>query len=738
MPQTKLKYVLLSIFIGSILFLIFLQFNANRSINDVVSGNNQLKDELVLKNNLQKLSSDLLSMEAKIKGAVIANDTAHLVRIEKEIDLIKEDISRIGGHTEVLNKFTRPLFDELKAQVLQKTSYSNAILDTLDVAGKRQAERMVNNPEQGSRLTNKILATIHQLDAAGETNAINFSNQSDMESRKALKWSKFTVIAACIFALIAFLFIAARIKRQEELIRALNAAQKKEKELSAVKEQFLANMSHEIRTPMNAVLGFVNLLQKQNLNAQSKEYVNAISSSGENLMTIINDILDISKIEAGMLRIKKAPFSLRELLHSVEVMFQAKLEHTDIKLQTVVDETVPDYLNGDSMRLTQILANLISNAVKFTASGSIDVTVNVPSIKEGAIILQLKVSDTGIGISPEKLQSIFDRFNQADADTTRKYGGTGLGLAIVKQLAELQNGTVMAESKLNAGSVFTVEIPYETIEEKVYEKEAGQKIITKNRALAARILIAEDNSMNQSLMKHLMNDWQMPYVLVNNGKEALELLRTEHFDLLLLDIQMPLMNGYTTAQLIRTELKNNIPIIAMTAHALKGEREKCISYGMNDYISKPIREEQLLELIQQYTEKNHKPGQSQLPPYPMQSPANSFSVINLHYLKQLSKGNIEFEKAMTQEFILQVPEQLSLLKNAIAKNEWQLLKDTAHNMKTSVSYMGLLETLAPHLNDIERSAGNKEHMNSISNNYEAVAEVCFKAIDEAKMFLAQN
>jgi signal transduction histidine kinase/DNA-binding response OmpR family regulator len=733
MPRTRLKYVLLSIFIGSILFLIFLQFNANQSITDLIGGNNQLKNELLLKNSLQKLQSDLLSLDSKIKGAVIANDTQHLVRIEKEIELIQQDIEGIEKNNDAINEDTRHLYRQLKELVSEKAMYSNSIIDTLNKKGKNAAELIINR-ENENALTARILAAIQQLDESSENDAITFSNKTDAESKKALNWGFITVTAACIFGLIAFIFISGRIKKQEQLIKALDEAHKKEKELAMVKEQFLANMSHEIRTPMNAVLGFAGLLQKQDLNPASREYVNSIVGSGENLMNIINDILDISKIEAGMLRIEKAPFSLRELIHSVEVMFQSRLDEKSVVLSASVAEDVPDYLMGDAMRLTQMLVNLISNAVKFTQKGRITIAVKKIKDTETTATIEIQVSDTGIGINKEKLTTIFERFVQADADTTRQYGGTGLGLAIVKQLAQLQNGSIEATSSPGNGSCFTLTIPFEMAAEEMksaaLQQQAKQQFINQ----PIRILIAEDNTMNQALMKHLMNDWKIPYQLVTNGKEALELMRIEAFDLLLLDIQMPLMNGYTTAQLIRTELNSSVPIIAMTAHAMAGEKEKCISYGMNDYISKPIREEELLQLINKYIPQQKEISHTSLQVKKAGS-NHSFKMIQLDYLHQLSNGNKDFEKAMAEEFLIQVPEQLTRLKEAVDAVDYKTIRTLAHNMKTSVAFLGLTETLNPVLEKIEQTAAAKNEITIINSNYQHLNAVCTEAIAETKEYV---
>ena len=264
-----------------------------------------------------------------------------------------------------------------------------------------------------------------------------------------------------------FWYIINTIRRQEHLIHQLNISEKNEREAAQVKEKFLANMSHEIRTPMNAILGFTHLLERKELDEESKEYVETIQKSGENLLTIINDILDLSKIEAGMMRIEAAPFNIRGLLHSVETMFTDKAKEKGIELFSRIDDTMADTLTGDATRLTQILVNIIGNAIKFTSEGNIVIQITNEGIKDTVVNTGITITDTGIGIEPEKLEKIFDRFQQVDDDVTRKHGGTGLGLAIVNDLIQLQKGSIKVESEMGKGTTFHIVMPYKIARDEV-------------------------------------------------------------------------------------------------------------------------------------------------------------------------------------------------------------------------------------------------------------------------------
>jgi CheY-like chemotaxis protein/anti-sigma regulatory factor (Ser/Thr protein kinase) len=503
-----------------------------------------------------------------------------------------------------------------------------------------------------------------------------------------------------------------------------------------MKENFMANMSHEIRTPMNAILGFTNLLQKEPLNEKSKTFVNSIQNSGENLLTIINDVLDFSKIEAGMMRIESNPFSLRGLLHSVETMFTARVQLKKLHLNAEVEKSIPDVLTGDAVRLTQILVNLVNNSVKFTNNGSIEIRVTPGRQKDDTLEIRFSVKDTGIGIPPDKIDSIFERFQQADEDTTRKYGGTGLGLSIVKQLVDLQNGTITVSSAQNIGTEFVFIIPY-TVTKDIKEKNKIEFIPDSSirpDKYNVNILVAEDNTMNQTLMKHLLTSWNLDFHIVNNGEEAIEELRQNKYNLVLMDIQMPLMDGYTATQKIRNELKNSTPIIAMTAHAMAGEREKCLSYGMNEYISKPIRENELFKIIINLLIPNSRSNEFQ-EQQPGNNRSNNFEVLNLDYLKELSGGDKVFEIGMVKQFLQQLPVELAAIEKEFTDQNYTGMALIAHNMKTTVSFMGLLQKSGDTLDYIEINASVKREHANLKDKLSELNKISRKALQEAEQYL---
>lgn len=390
------------------------------------------------------------------------------------------------------------------------------------------------------------------------------------------------------------------------ILEDYSEAKEKAEESTKLKEAFLANMSHEIRTPMNAIIGFSDILFKGKLEEKEREYVKTIKSAGENLLTIINDILDISKIEAGMMTFEDHTFSVKEIFKSLNVMLMSKAEEKNLGLFFSCDDDVPENLFGDPTRLTQIIINLVGNAIKFTTKGNINVRAkvlnsNFKNNKNGDTVVEFLVQDTGIGISKDKIEHIFERFRQAESHTTRKYGGTGLGLSIAKQLVELQDGKLSVESEFNVGSIFKFYIPYKKSVEVLSATDTTEKKYNMAKLSKLNILLVEDNRLNVKLILSLFSEYNLQLEVAENGSIGIEKLKKNKFDIILMDMEMPVMNGYEAAAFIRNDIKSEIPIIAMTAHAMSGERERCLSLGMNDYISKPINANLLFEKMYELT-----------------------------------------------------------------------------------------------------------------------------------------
>ncbi len=387
-------------------------------------------------------------------------------------------------------------------------------------------------------------------------------------------------------------------KREREIaLREKEQAQQSEK----FKEQFLANMSHEIRTPMNAIVGLTGLLEKTKMNTLQEKYVKAIHQSADSLLGIISEILDFSKIESGQIQLEHINFSVTDCMKEVLTSLKNLADEKSLAFTCTVDARIPGTINGDPFRLKQILINLAGNGIKFTDRGSVTMHATLKETDDGRTVVQFSVSDTGIGIPQDKLQDVFKSFVQASSSTTRQYGGTGLGLSISKQLVELQGGNISVQSMPGEGTTFTFEIPYHAAVETSPE-EAASSHAALPRGL--RVLVVEDNKFNQMVavdsLQQLAEHAEVE--LAENGKAAMDKLAARDFDLILLDLQMPVMDGYETIRSIREHGRNGvkrIPVIALTANATNTEKEKCLQAGMNGYISKPFRMEELMKQIQQ-------------------------------------------------------------------------------------------------------------------------------------------
>lgn len=403
--------------------------------------------------------------------------------------------------------------------------------------------------------------------------------------------------------------VTAQVLAKNELLDAKqNAEQKTQIAEDAVKakQQFLSNMSHEIRTPMNAIIGFTNVVLKTNLDETQKEYINAIKISGDALIVLINDILDLAKVDAGKMTFEQTPFDLSAAISTMLQLFEPKIKEKNLGLFKEYDEAIPSVIVGDPMRLRQIILNLMSNAVKFTEKGTI--TMSVRLLKEDAdnITIEFMLIDTGIGTKENRLEHIFNNFEQAGKDTSSSYGGTGLGLAIVKQLVQLQGGTIIVKSELGKGSTFGFVMNFNKTlikEESIINKESEAiktDIDIETLTKKVKVLVVEDVTLNQLLIKIILLDFGFDIDIVANGKIAIDYLQKNTYDIVLMDLQMPIMDGFEATIYIRNTLNLKIPIIALTADVTTVDVEKCIAVGMNDYISKPIDEKLLYSKIIKY------------------------------------------------------------------------------------------------------------------------------------------
>ena len=404
-------------------------------------------------------------------------------------------------------------------------------------------------------------------------------------------------------------------KSLETINKKLVEEKERSEQLAMARDQFLSSMSHEIRTPLNGILGFTDLLLgNSSLDAESKKQLDYIKISGDILLVIINDILDLAKIESGQITLYEKPFDLSKVTQLIYDTFSSKIQGKEIDFKISIDKKVPAILNGDSIRVSQILFNLISNSIKFTPEkGKIRLKIKAKKEKEGIYYIAVSVKDSGIGIPPDKIKAIFEPFIQVSNDTTRKYDGTGLGLTIIKKIISIMHGDIQVKSKLNVGTKFTVNLPFvkgtpNRVNVKAIENNC-KSVLPTDTGQRIKVLLAEDNRINQILVEKVLSKFNFECVTVGNGSLAVEAVINGDFDVILMDIMMPIMNGYEATSIIRNledQTKRNIPIIALSAVVTGSVVEACSSTGLNKYLSKPFESEELYNVIIELVHKGKK------------------------------------------------------------------------------------------------------------------------------------
>ena len=453
--------------------------------------------------------------------------------------------------------------------------------------------------------------------------------------------------------------------------RALQEAKEKAENATKIKSDFLSMISHEIRTPMNAIIGLTNLLLEDKLTIKQQENLKLLKFSGENLLTIINDILDFSKIEANKIEIDNIDFDLKEIIQRTVNMMEHRVSGKNVKVQAFFDSTLPQYLKGDPVRIVQIITNLMGNAVKFTEEGEVKLIVELLKREGKSVTFRCTVLDTGIGIAADKLDTIFDSFSQASHNITREYGGTGLGLTITRRLINLMGSDIGVESIPGEGSSFFFSL---TLEEgqKPVEGTTSSDLATVLRERSIRVLLVEDNRVNQMVAVNFLQNWGIHTVVASNGKEAVELIKEKRYDLVLMDLQMPVMNGYEATRAIRSmddPYFKNIPIIALTASAMIEMRGKVLSTGMSDYMSKPFHPGDLQRIISKYALNED-----------IKVPANSVA----SQLDLYTEGNAEFKRELIGQFIQNLNELKVVFENALAAKDVEMFRSIVHKSKTTV------------------------------------------------------
>ncbi len=533
--------------------------------------------------------------------------------------------------------------------------------------------------------------------------------------------------------LTGFILICLDITQQKQLEQDLIKSRERAEMLAKAKESFLANMSHEIRTPMNAILGMGNQLAKTELNEKQGFYLNTIRTAAENLLVIINDILDLSKIEAGKLTVEKIGFEPEKVSENALVVLMHKAEEKGLKLvNSFYDEQLSDILIGDPYRLNQVMLNLISNAIKFTEKGTVEVSWQVVKNLASSQLIRVSVADTGIGMEKEFVTKLFDKFSQEYESVTRNYGGTGLGMSICKELVELMGGRILVNSEKGKGTIVSFEIEFNKgTKEDIPEKKSVVSYVTNNFLTGKTILITDDNQMNRLLASTILKNYGANLLEATNGEEAIQIVENQNTDLILMDIQMPVMNGYDATRVLR-DMGYQKPIIALTANAVIGEDENCINAGMNDYMAKPFKEEDFLKTISSWL---HTDIINDTVTMATQSSTKKENVsFDISELVEISQGDGEFVRKMLELFVEQASLTISEMRHAYENNDFEQIKKLAHRFKPSIDSLGIL-LLKEDIREIEKNALDYGQSPRLKDLIDKVEQVLTRAIDEMNAYL---
>ena len=668
---------------------------------------NKEKDKRQIENKALEAFSKSLKQASQYARSLIEASTDPLATISPEgkITDVNEASTKVTGETReklIGTDFSDYFTEPEKAREGYKQVFEKGLLSDYPLTIRHK----------NGKLTDVLYNASVYKDDKGNVLGV-FAAARDVSEQKRIATE---LIEAKVFAEMATVLAEdAKIKAEEATRIAENAVK--------AKQQFLSNMSHEIRTPMNAIIGFTKVVLKTDLSAKQKEYLQAIKISGDALIVLINDILDLAKVDAGKMSFEKTPFKLPSSISAMLHLFDTKIQEKNLVLVKEYDANIPNALVGDPVRLHQIILNLVSNAVKFTSKG--EITVGVRLLKEDTenVTIEFAISDTGIGISQDKIDKIFENFQQATSLTSRVYGGTGLGLAIVKQLVELQGGTVTVKSEVDRGSTFSFTLNFQKTT--VTVELDPEEIALDNSVKDIKVLVVEDIALNQLLMKTLLDEFGFGCDIAFNGKIAIEKLLTKSYDIILMDLQMPEMNGFEATEYIRNTMNSNIPIIALTADVTTVDLEKCKAAGMNDYIAKPVDERLLYSKIAGLVKR--------IVPVPIQEEKENEQTqkcTNLDYLIRRTKSNPALIAEMISLYLEQTPPLVFSMKQSLQKKDWAALYAAVHKMIPSFSIVGISVDFENMAKQVQEFAHNQQQAEGIDELVQQLETVCSQACKE--------
>ena len=655
------------------------------TISKLIEENIVIWNKLLYLNNNQKVVEYLKQLSGRL-----STESQQAQKAEKGI------LKRVFSHSNKNQLNEKELISDLQ-EIQQQDSITKGKLR------KRESQLAVTGTEIKGKFYDLISKIENEISELVKEKAL----AADKLAGKTYIWLGMFSISGTLLAILVMFVIIRYVRKTHAYQIALKNSKDETEKLARTKEMFMANMSHEIRTPVTAISGFTEQLLHEPLDENTTRTLKIIKASSDHLANIINDILDFSKLQNGKLVLEKVHFSIGQVLEDVYELFERQAARNNTGLSYSVSPDTPPVLLGDPYRLKQILINLVSNAVKFTKNGKVHFTVKAVKKQSNEIELVMEVTDTGIGIDESKINFIFEDFTQEEMSTTRKYGGSGLGLSIVKKLVELQNGRISCISRKNQGTRITCYIPYLTGDEKLVKSDVNPSLFIPEEIRNLRILIVDDEEYNRMLFKTILDRWKVKYHEAANGMEALEILKTDRFDLLFMDARMPGIDGLKTTQFIRNEMKiteAEMPVICISAASINEDWQKYRNAGMNSFLAKPFTEEMLLTSILSVI-KDYSSGPVAVTESEEKTEPVAAEKINLHNLYHISGGDEQFVKQMLVSFIATTKKGLNDMQEAVKSGQWETVADLAHKMLPPCRHIGASD-LVDLLKKIEESSLN--------------------------------
>ncbi|MEO0468823.1 MAG: ATP-binding protein [Bacteroidota bacterium] len=629
----------------------------------------------------------------------------------------------------IIKEPTPPPVEAEKPRVTEQPNYAVRKLKREAIKLGRKDRRETDEERQrrmeltqiGQESMDALKGYMDILEKAREERAIKLADDADAQANDTNQTIQ--IFGATVVGLISLLIVVIfqDIARNLRLRRNLQEEKARAESLAKAKEDFLANMSHEIRTPMNAVIGFAEQLDETRLSHQQRRLLTPIRNSANYLLALINDILDYSKLESGKFALEQLGFSLNGILTEVIDTFQLPARQKNIALHLEKDPMLPPFLKGDPLRLRQMLFNLLGNALKFTAKGSVTLAVAVLEQDDQAVTVEFKVIDTGIGIPKSQLKNIFADFVQADNSTTRRYGGTGLGLSITRKLADLHGGGVQLESEVNQGTTAILHLAFATASDADVEQQVLPQAVNRKALHGMKVLVADDEPYNRELIGLILEKWQVEAHIVNDGAQAIAALDEKSFDFLLLDLRMPEADGMTVARVARQQLKLEVPIIALTATSTSEEIARALESGFDAHLLKPFQERELFQLLVKLLKIEVEEH-------------TGYEVDKLARMTNQDQGAM---RHMLSLFVKTTQDNLAGLHAALAGEDWKNLAMKAHRMVPPCRHLGL-ENIVLQLKEIEYRADHQKDLDRLPPLVEATGRQIQAVVDQIETDLASE